>query len=489
LYAAAISQCDGIVATLEQLTGAKAFVPKVELDLIVDEVTADAPDPGTSAQAGHVCAASRAAQLTTPFSTVIWWDPSSVAADVGYPWSGVELAALRANGVELPETKDVVARRAREWLRPILAATERLLLVVHTREEGAHPVLGQIEAAFSGIPEWRAEQALLDGALPLLAPAPLELPAEPLAPCALPARRRWWTLPSDVVVRPRDGESYSSLAKLFDYPHGWVLRYAAKLRPGRAAELPGGALLFGNLAHRLMELWFAEHGVHANRAMLSPWLAEQIPRLLEREGATLLEPGAGVERQRVVALLERALERLVSMVGDANVERVDTEVQASASFEDTALSGAIDLLLTDARGGETVVDVKWGGEPWRTQELADNRQLQLATYAYLRQQATGRWPAFAFFIVATGNLLAHRNEPFRDAIVVPSNTDEGIDGLWQRMVRTYAWRRAQLASGQVEVVVDGTLPTEASVPPIDGLVLRNVPDRYDAYAWLTGVLR
>jgi hypothetical protein len=235
-----------------------------------------------------------------------------------------------------------------------------------------------------------------------------------------------------------------------------------------------------------MELWFAQHPAASPAPDVRPWLAAQIPRLLEQEGATLLVPGAGVERQRVVALLERALERLIQMVNKAGVATVRTEVEASASFADTALTGTIDLLLTDRIGGETVVDVKWGGEPWRIDELASNRQLQLATYAYLRREATGQWPQFGFFIVATGNALARGGTPFVDAIQVVPTTDENTEDLWNRMMRTYAWRRTQLAAGRIEVVADDTLPDVTSMPPLDGLALREEADRYDDFAWLTG---
>src|SRR5690606_25825147 len=105
-----------------------------------------------------------------------------------------------------------------------------------------------------GFREVRVEDALLGGERAIRG---LGVPLEPAERNRLPAKRRWWRLPADVRIRRRDAESYSSLHKLVHYPHQWVLRYAARLAPGRAANIAGDALLYGNLAHRVFERYFA----------------------------------------------------------------------------------------------------------------------------------------------------------------------------------------------------------------------------------------
>ena len=164
------------------------------------------------------------------------------------------------------------------------------------------------------------------------------------------------------------------------------------------------------------------------------------------------------------------------------------EQEAKAPFGDIQLQGTTDLLLTDAAGRESVVDVKWSGDAYRGKELAANRHLQLATYAYLRKTETesARWPPHAYFILKTGNLLAQNAGAFPMARLYPAGTGEGVDGLWGQVGSTYAWRRGQLGAGWVEVVTEDAEPDEHSVPPDDALPAVASADPFDDFRWLTG---
>lgn len=490
LYAAAEAQADALVAGLGVLLErGETVLPRIALERLVDEVGGRSADPGTFAEAGHVLATTEPAAVTEARQTVIWWDLADHAPRLGYPWSEAELAELAAEGVALPSVDALIDRRLQGWLRPVLNARRQLILVVHDRDEGRHPLWSRLQSLFENFNEIRIEDTLLGVASRATIPA-LEIPTEPLALAPLPRPRRWWTLPDERSVPPRATESYSSLKKLIDYPHEWVLNYAAKLRPGRAADLPSGNLLNGNLAHRLLESFF---GMHADWASLddravATWLAGYLPRLIEQEGALLCEPGAGVERERVIVTLERALARLLAHLRGAGIVSVAAEQTTEAPYGALTLRGAIDLLLRDRDGNEIVLDVKWGGEPYRGTELAENRYLQLATYAYMRRHAPGatRWPGHAYFIVSTGNVLAHDTRAFPDAVTFPPATAESAEAVWARIAASDGWRRAQLRAGRIEVNAAGTEPTGESVPPANALEAADGPDGFDDYARLTG---
>ena len=115
--------------------------------------------------------------------------------------------------MSLPFVVDALKRRTREWLRPILLAREQLMLVVHDSEEGYHPLWTQLENLFDDLTEVRIDAALLNGS-----PQGCGLPTRTLQQRRLPVPRRWWQLPDGVAIARRAVESYSSLAKLFDYP-------------------------------------------------------------------------------------------------------------------------------------------------------------------------------------------------------------------------------------------------------------------------------
>ena len=485
LFAAAHAQAEALLAGLHDL--ARDRVPRLELERLIDEVNAESPDPSFFGEAGHVRATVSPGAVTSPWSTVVWWNLAPAPTGVSYPWSRRELAALREAGVHLPETEERIRSRSREWLRPICNATERLVLAVHDDEAGTHPVQTQLEYLFEGYERIEIEPALLRRHATL---RPLGVDTRPLVLNPLPVPRRWWSLPEDCPLVPRETESYSSLAKLCDYPHEWVLGHAARLDAGRAAEVMDGSRLFGNLGHRLFEEFFRAHvdWREIRDEDVRTWVGTNLPGIIEREGAVLLGPGRGVERVRVVSTLERALLVLLAHLRVAAVETVSPEASREAPFEDCRLTGNIDLALTHAQGAKAVLDVKWARQNDRRDLLAANRALQLATYAYLQKTVDGvdPWPAGAYFILETGNVVASDQATFPDAIVAARADGEGVSHLWGRVAVTYRWRWTQLATGRIEVVTDSTVPDDDSTPPQAGLVPVDGGDRYDDFVHLTG---
>ena len=493
IHTAAISQCKALADALDRLSAdGHARLAKPELDRLIDEAATAQPDPSAFAQAGHARATTHPATVVDPVEEVLWWDLAPQPSEPAPPWSSSELTALAAAGVEVPSAAERLRRRRRDWLRPLLHCRRRLVLVAHRPERGSHPLLGEIEHRCPGFRELQLDGSLLRdgvGALPLLGVPTPALPARPLQP-----PKRWWSLPPHVALPARPVESYTSLSKLYDYPHEWVLHYLAELRPGRAANIHDRGLLYGNLAHRLFERFFDAHPDRSDWSGLSGsalhgWLDTCLDRLFESEGAVLLQRGRGGDRQYVADRIERSLARLLQHLRSARIDHVRAEAAQEAEHAAFALRGMIDLLLTDLDGRRVVVDVKWGSEPYRQREMEAGRHLQLGTYAWLHRAAERRneWPYSAYYIVITGNMIAPDRTVFPDAIAAPPAAGESTAGLWRRAEVTHAWRRAQLDRGLVEVPAEGTVPDERSRPPDDGLRSPEGPDRFDDLRLLTGV--
>jgi len=483
LFAGALGQSEALLRALRALDGqGQLLVKRVDVDRLIDEVASVAPDPNTFAQARHVRAATDPAAVLQAYGQIYWWDLAPPARDIGYPWSRKEVTWLREHGVALFDIDDVLRNRTRRWLRPILHARDRLTLAVHDSEKGYHPLWTQISNLFDGVLEVRIDDALLNG----VSPGAIGVATRPLPVRALTRAKRWWQLPDDVEIPRRPIESYSSLSKLFDWPHGYVLRYAANLRPGRAQDVADGNRLYGNLAHRLFERYFNENVLWAllDAEGRRAWFASELPTLIETEAALLLEPGRGVEKQRVSTTLERALVSLIDHLRSADVVSVQPELHAEAPFKSIRIGGDIDLLLTDRRGRESVLDIKWGAEKFRGDQLRANRHVQLAAYAYLRR--TKRFPYQAFFIIESGHILAQDASVFPDATVYAPDSGESVEDLWKRVGASYDWRWKQLARGRVEANVAFTQPTDESNPPAAALDASDDPDRFDDFVNLTG---
>ena len=492
VYTGAISQCKALGDALGQLSGdGHVRVSKDELDRLIDEAATAQADPRAFAQAGHPRATTHPATVVDPVDEVLWWDLRPQSQDLAPPWSPAEIDALTAAGVDLPSRADRLRRQRQHWLRPVLQCRRRLVLVVHGSESERHPLLAEIEHRCPAFQQVRLEDTLLGGggaSLPQIEVATPPLPVRPLRP-----PKRWWSLPPEVALPTRPTESYTSLSKLYDHPHSWVLRYLADLRPARATNVHDRGLLYGSLAHRLLELFFDTHPERSRWGTLAPatlrdWLDAHLDHLFETEGAILLQRGRGGDRQYVADRIEHGLTRLLHHLRGAGVESVRSEVDHEAEHPAFKLRGTIDLLLTDANGRRIVVDVKWGSEPYRQGEMEAGRHLQLGTYAWLHRAAEGRnWPYPAYYIVTTGNILAPDDRVFPDAIVAPPATGASPEEIWQRAEVTRAWRRAQLDQGLVEVHVAGAAPDERSVPPDDGLPSPDGPDRFDDFGLLTGL--
>jgi hypothetical protein len=497
LFATAEAQGQALMAALAALEaqgaggggGAETLLRRIPLERLVDEVAGHAADPAAFAQANHVRAATDPAAITQTWPRVIWWDLAPRQSAASYAWSEAELAELAREGVALPPVDALIRTRIRAWLRPILNAREQLILVVHERDEGHHPLWSQLKSAFTGFTETRIEDALLASTASAMIPA-LAVATEPLPLKPLRLAHRYWQLPSDCAIAPRPQESYSSLDKLLRYPHDYVLTYAAKLYRGRVADMTDENLLYGNLAHRLLERFFTTvpNWPHLKEPEARAWLADRLPTLIRQEGALLHAPGRGVVRERVLATLETTLIRLLKHLRSAGIEHATAEHYGEAPFKDTALRGTIDLLLRDASGRDIVLDVKWGGQAWRGSELAENRHLQLAAYAYLRYAASrdNRWPYQAYYIASTGNIVAPDTRVFPNALVYAPPAGETTAALWKRVGAAYEWRRAQLAAGRVEVVAADTEPQDALAPPADVFDCSATPSMFDKFTWLTG---
>lgn len=449
------------------------------LDKLLAQATARGTDnPLLQAQAGAQACVTDAAALIEPFEEVFWWHLAAVPLPAPYVWSPSELQQLRDVGVALPQLDAALARQARGWLQPILNARERLTLVLPHAGEEAHPVWLLVSASLDR-PPIAAVEAALTG-------PPVAGESSAVAHRPLPARRRWWRLPASATIRWPDSASYSSLEQLFFNPCQWVLRYAARLFPS-ALLAPGDDFrLLGNLAHRMVERLYRQHGApHFTREQVLAWFDAHFDALVAEEGAVLLMPGRRADLESFRQRFRESLARLHAHVRAAKAVRVEPEKALEASTTIGFVRGSSDLLLSLADGGEAIVDLKWMGEKTYREKLATQTHIQLAIYAKLREQATGRWPAAAYYILQGGEMLTTAPGLFPGVgqIVAP----EGASAqLWQRIVSTYGWRRAQVEAGVIELVFEDIEPTQESAEPQGGLPIEPLDPRYNPYVHLAG---
>lgn len=294
---------------------------------------------------------------------------------------------------------------------------------------------------------------------------------------------------------PRSGpESHSSLVPFLHRPYQWVLRYKARLQADPPLRTQGGNLLKGQLLHRLAEDLFDPGGGVAwktcDQAALDAWIADQLPDLLRGEGAVFLQPGQQRERHDIERVAKRSLWELLRRLRAAKVDKIATETRLTGCFENGALdlAGIPDLTLEVPGQGGGILDLKWSGLPYRREELAGNRHLQLAIYAQLHSLGKAGPPPVGYYILTEARLLTQHPAPvFPGALACPPATPgEDLAQLWCAFLGAWRWRRGLLDSGHIELPLADTTPDARSVPPVGALALDEPAPDGSEFRLLTG---
>jgi len=487
LYNIALNQAQEFVAAVERLRthGRDPLTQDNVRRLIEDVRGTGAPVTDRHAEMcpgqPRILRADHAGAFYQGVDNVIWWDCRANDRVHRWPWSRTERAALEANGVLLQAEDAQLAWLGKAWLRPVLCARERCTIVLHDDAERHHPVWDQIASLAEGLPILQIDSAE--------AIASLGIKQCPLAARKLPPRVRWWQLPASVTLPRRTAESFSSLDAYIHSPYQWLLRYAARIRPGSLGSVRDGNLLKGSLAHRLFEDFCNAHsnigGIRATD--ITAWTAANIDTLLQTEGALLREPGRQAECERFITQAQDALIVLVEHLQSAGVVSVQMELKQEGHYAGGDLTGSIDVLATRADGQEAVIDIKWGGKKYRREALLENSYLQLATYSQLRRNnGAALPPSLSYFIVADAHMLSMNHTFFPNAEILKPASEESTLLYWQRFENTWRWRKAQFDRGRVEVTVTGTEPDENSTPDDGSLDIPATSDTYNDYAVLTG---
>lgn len=459
--------------------GVLTIRPEALDKLIVQATSRGSVNPLLDAQAGAGACVTDPAALVEPFDDVMWWNLASVPTVSAYPWSMSELAALRQAGVGLPETDSLLRRQASGWLQPILQASRTITLVLPPDGEEVHPVW----LLLSGI----LADPRIEKVEDLLTAAPRAEESAPVACLPLPTRRRWWQLPDAAEIRWPEAMSFSSLEQLLFNPYQWVLNYPARLRASALLSLPDDFRLLGNLAHRTVErLYQAPDGAQWSQDQVLDWFDGHLDAIIAEEGAVLLMPGKRAELESFRLRFRAALPRLHGMLRTAGASHIEPEAPLEGEVALGRITGSADLVLTLPKRAQAIVDMKWAGEKKYRDKLSAFTHIQLAIYAQLVALRTGRWPGVAYFILRDGELLTTTTGLFPDVRAIDTEEGKTIALLWDQVEKMWAWRRSQVMSGAIELVLDGVEATDASTPPEGLLEVETLDARYNPFIYLAG---
>jgi hypothetical protein len=348
------AQCAAVEQALETLAeqDVQLLRPR-QLQQIVEQATANGTNnPLLAAQVGAQQTVSRPGAAIEHVDTVLWWNMTMPPLSGHSVWSNAELKQLAEIGVSLPTGSALLAQATQDWLRPVLAADRRLILVLGRQSEESHPIWQMVETLVDH-PKVTALEALL------IAPGHLSQP-HPLAP--LPSRKRWWKLPAETPLSALEKSYYSSLNLLLFNPYQWLLHYAARIRPSESLTLGDSYQLKGVLAHLVVERFFASpNALNMDSRDFSAWFVTHFDQVIREEGAVLLMDGRGADLATFRHRLQRALEQLRIHFSTASAQSVVCETQLEGQFAGGVLAGSADLIITKTNGHKAIVDMKWAG--------------------------------------------------------------------------------------------------------------------------------
>lgn len=478
-YMAGFAQCSDFGAALCELARQGfATISPAQLQKLIAQATGNgSANPMLEAEVGAQLGITHPAAAIDPCDWVVWWPLAMPRLPADHPWSQNELAELAQHGTVLPDMADKLERTAREWLRPILCAREELILVLPPKGEEAHPL-------------WLMLESLIEQPLVLSLESVFQEPNDGMVPVPhepLPARRRWWTLPSGLAGLECKKASFSSLELFLFNPYHWLLKYPAALRSSRILTISDDFRLYGNLAHALVEDFYRRpDALQMPDDAFETWFDLSFEPLIAEQGAVLLMPGRRADLENFRIRLNRAVHELRICIANIGATNVVPEQVLSGHFVGGELSGFADLVLGMPDGSHAIIDMKLAGRKKYAQKLVDNRHLQLTLYGEMLRQQNGAWPSLAYYILNDALLLATDTTRFPSAQLVVGRTDEGTPELWQRFLKTWKWRKDQLDRGRIELVLEDIPATDESVSPDDGLEVETLNSAYNEYLALAG---
>jgi hypothetical protein len=475
-----LQQCQSVLRSLDALVAlGEERIGREALDNVVTQATgAGSVNAYLRAEAGAAAQASCPGAVIEPFDEVYWWSMRAVPLVPAHPWSAREIQSLTTNGVRLPPTATLLERQARGWCRPILAARERLTLMLPAEGEEAHPVWLTLSSLLDR-PCINVVEAVMAGHEP--ARGVTEVPHR-----ALPARQRWWQVPAGAIRGWDRHASYSSLQQFIYSPYEFALQYPAQLKASTLLDLPDDWTLYGNLAHRVVERLYGQADALAwPGTQVQDWFDATFDSVLREEGAVLFMAGRAADRERLRHRVRHALCVLHHHLQAAGAARVQPEQPLEADTPVGPVGGICDLLVTFKDGSRAVVDMKWSGADKRKKEMQQQAHIQLAIYARMVERNTSAWPTVAYFILNDAQMLTTTGGIFPGATSV-SVAGTSTSQVWDRILVSWAWRRRQLEAGRIELVLKEVEPTADSIVPSGGLPVEPRDDRYNSFRHLAG---
>jgi hypothetical protein len=482
IYRSALRQLSAFLKLLDRLD--QPALTRPQLNRLVRTATSSTRAAPTWPAESGITTVTRPGALCRPAHTVVWWGftresgrlpPRTFLTD--------ERQRLVAAGFDPGCATAIAAGHAASSRRPLLAATERLILVAPRRgatgrEHHPHPLWDEILAK---VPS--DERAAAAGSIV----RPQE-GAHGLSVREAPRRRRTprgqrlFIIPPG-SVEPREVTSPSREEVFLACPLKFTLdERGAKARPRR---LKDRVTLEGDVVHAVIKAVLENVSVLGDADAVAAFARSAADDVVKVTAGDWLRPGREQVHFRVREQAARAAVALVQLLREhqLSIHQIETEVEkelptAWQGIQRTrTLKGTPDLVVVgvddDGRSFPFVIDHKTGREDHRRQLLRLGVPLQLLDYARLVGSTDLGPPGFGYFIIRSRRLLTSDT---RIGTAERIESDRTPREGWAMVERTRQLAFSRLAAGEVSAPgADGHTAKDVDVDVNQGVVVLAPP--------------
>ena len=424
------SQQSSLLGELVELQGDAITEP--QLLRLVEEVTSGGVEskPCLEADGGPLRVRSLS-EVSGDYDRLIWLGIET-ADIVACHWSVNQLEQLAAAGITVDDGSARISSLRAAEARGLCQVRDSLLVVMlpQDSEQRPHPVWLSVADKFPKDAEPVAIEDLFEcGDENRLDPFVFSTrnfdiqPAQPVRP--------EWNIPAELLA-DRETVSASELQDRLACPLKWTLNYQAKLRSSEIAALPDDFQLRGNFFHSVLERVFGDGGNLPTVDEAVDRVAVAFDQRLSRDAAPLAQPERRADCDRLRNELIYATRKLIETLAAGGYRILGIEQELSGAAFGKPLRGWIDCVVVRDDGEEAVIDFKYGGRSKYYSMIREGEAVQLATYAYDRSLAAGRFPAGAYLVLAEGLLYTPTGSPIRGVEDRETLQGPSIESVWNR---------------------------------------------------------
>ncbi|MEZ4982482.1 MAG: PD-(D/E)XK nuclease family protein [Saprospiraceae bacterium] len=433
----------------------------LELEQIVKTIYEPSPIEFGKEEQGRMPYVYHPGAVESNCEQLLWWNfCEKEPVRFFSKWFNDEFGYLETKGIYLEKPEQENQRRLWLQMNPIKKVQSKLLLVmpesIYGSEVNPHPLFGHIMAAFENaedlIIDLEKEESLQSLKPFFVLPETKERNLQKLG-----RPKPILEINGDLGLDKIERASPSSLESLVYYPHQWVFRYRLKLSKSSILSIVDEKTLYGNLAHKVFETILQEDFKNWSALDVENWLNEFMPKLFPREGAVLLMYGKEPEKISFENKIKEAAKYFISLLQNNNWTVAATEASLEGSLNELELKGYADLILE--KGQESaILDLKWSGMTFRTNQVKNEEDLQLSMYNHLYHQQKGSLPYCGYFILSRSKVITRNQELFEEVKPLVKDADHlDIQNRIQfKLQGTLDWRKGQLKNGILEIRANST---------------------------------